>query len=87
MKRIELCTLKGKLWDSVMGLHGQTGLGIICVKSKILNQCFLVSSPSFNFCRLSTGLYGTLCNVYCVQCNIGKVFFFDYPDYQSPDQI
>ena len=29
--------------------------------------------PLVSFCRLSTGLYGKICNVLCVQCNVGTV--------------
>ena len=32
------------------------------------------------FCILSSGLYSTLCIGYCVQCNVGRVFLYDYPN-------
>ena len=36
--------------------------------------CFL---PLVAFSRLSSGLYEILCNLYCVQCNVGAVCLFD----------
>ena len=49
----------------------------------MLNQFFLSVFPLATFCKLTTGLHGKMCNVYCVQCNVGTVCLFDYPDYQS----
>ena len=53
-------------------------LKIIHIKPNTLNHFILVSFLSCCFCRLSTGLYGTICNKYCVQCNVGTVCLFGY---------
>ena len=33
-----------------------------------------------------TKFFRIKCYVYCIQCNVGTVFLFDYPGYQSPNQ-
>ena len=47
-------------------------------KVKIQNQSCL-----FSFCRLSSIVFGTLCNVYCAKCNVGTISLFDYPYWQN----
>ena len=49
----------------------------------MLNHFVFVTFPSGCFCTLSTGLNGTMCNVYCVQCNVGTVCLSDFPNLQS----
>ena len=49
----------------------------------MLNQFFLSVFPLVTFCKLTTGLHGKMCYVYCLQCNVGTVCLFDFPDYQS----
>ena len=46
----------------------------------MLNKFFLSVFPLVSFCKLSNGLYGKMCIVYCVQCNVGRVCLFDFPD-------
>ena len=53
-------------------------LKIIHIKPNMLINFVLVSFLSCCFCRLSTSLYGTMCNFYCVQCNVGTVCLFGY---------
>ena len=51
--------------------------------SKCYINFFMCVFPLVSFFKLSTCLHVKMCYVYCVQCNVGKVCLFDYPDYLS----
>ena len=58
--------------------HFSLKFQIVYIKLKKLNHYFLYLHPLVAFCRLNTGLYGIICNMYCEQCNEGTVCLFDY---------
>ena len=52
------------------------GHGLVSNCNLSLHNYFTLNFSDFLF----IGLHGKMCNVYCVQCNVGKVCLFDYPE-------